>query len=105
MTIGPGMAPQASLYAPEGLRLRRARPTWSIPALDWALDPNGDGDFSDHLDIVNMSLGADYGAADDPENAVVDDARQARRAARSFAAGNAGDSPTSAARRATRSAR
>ncbi len=43
-----------------------------IPALDWALDPNGDGDFSDHLDIVNLSLGSDYGAADDPENAVVD---------------------------------
>ena len=30
-----------------------------IPALDWALDPNGDGDFSDHLDIINMSLGGD----------------------------------------------
>ncbi len=29
-----------------------------IPALDWALDPNGDGDFSDHLDIVNLSLGS-----------------------------------------------
>ena len=44
-----------------------------IPALDWALDPNGDGDFSDHLDIVNMSLGSDYGPVDDPENAVVDE--------------------------------
>ena len=43
-----------------------------LPALDWALDPNGDGDFSDHLDIVNLSLGSDYGAVDDPENAVID---------------------------------
>ena len=43
-----------------------------MPALDWALDPNGDGDFSDHLDVLNMSLGADYDAPDDPENALID---------------------------------
>lgn len=71
MKVGPGMAPQASLYA-----LKVFGCTGStdlvIPALDWALDPNGDGDFSDHLDIVNLSLGSDYGAADDPENAVID---------------------------------
>ena len=42
-----------------------------LPALDWALDPNNDGDFSDHLDIVNMSLGSDYGVVDDPENDMI----------------------------------
>jgi len=71
MKIGPGMAPEASLYA-----LKVFGCTGStdevIPALDWALDPNGDGDFSDHLDIVNLSLGSDYAPADDPENAVID---------------------------------
>ncbi|PJI86668.1 S8 family peptidase [Luteimicrobium subarcticum] len=71
MKIGPGMAPEATLYA-----LKVFGCTGStdevIPALDWSLDPNGDGDFSDHLDVVNMSLGSDYGTVDDPENAVVD---------------------------------
>ncbi len=71
MKIGPGMAPQASLY---GLRVFGCAGSTDvvISALDWALDPNGDGDFSDHLDIVNLSLGSDYGPVDDPENAVVD---------------------------------
>ena len=29
-----------------------------LPAMDFALDPNGDGNTNDHVDIVNMSLGA-----------------------------------------------
>ena len=71
MRIGPGMAPDASLYA---LRVFGCTGSTNavIPALDWALDPNGDGDFDDHLDIVNLSLGADSIPADDPENAVMD---------------------------------
>ena len=32
-----------------------------IQAMDAAVDPNGDGDTGDHVDIVNMSLGAPYG--------------------------------------------
>ncbi len=71
MDIGPGMAPRAQLY---GLKVFGCEGSTNevIPALDYALDPNGDGDFSDHLDIVNMSLGSDFGPADDPENDVVD---------------------------------
>ncbi len=70
MKVGPGMAPSATLY---GLKVFGCTgPTdVVIPALDWALDPNGDGNFSDHLDVINMSLGSDYGAVDDPENDVV----------------------------------
>ncbi len=30
-------------------------------ALESAMDPNGDGDMSDRVDVVNMSLGGDYG--------------------------------------------
>ncbi len=30
-------------------------------ALESAMDPNGDGDISDRVDVVNMSLGGDYG--------------------------------------------
>ena len=37
-------------------------------ALDWAADPNGDGDLSDRLDVVNMSLGSSYGSPDDPDS-------------------------------------
>ena len=36
-------------------------------ALDWAADPNGDGNPSDHLDIVNMSLGSNYTSPQDPD--------------------------------------
>ncbi|MFT3871199.1 MAG: S8 family serine peptidase [Nocardioides sp.] len=70
MEVGPGMAPEAELY---GLKVFGCDGTTDevIPALDWALDPNGDGNFDDHLDMINMSLGADYGNEDDPENAVV----------------------------------
>ncbi|MCW2495048.1 S8 family serine peptidase [Jatrophihabitans sp.] len=70
MKIGPGMAPEAKLYS---LRVFGCQGSTDlvIPALDAALDPNGDGDFSDHLDVVNMSLGGDYDTPDDPENAVV----------------------------------
>ncbi|MDQ2740493.1 MAG: S8 family serine peptidase [Actinomycetota bacterium] len=56
----------------EGVRLHRFD-RCRHPALDWALDPNGDGDFSDHLDVVNMSLGSNYATPDDPENDVVDE--------------------------------
>lgn len=32
-----------------------------LKAMDFALDPNGDGDFADSVDVINMSLGTDYG--------------------------------------------
>lgn len=32
-----------------------------LNGLNWALDPNGDGDTSDRVDIINMSLGANMG--------------------------------------------
>ena len=56
MKIGPGMAPGATLYA---LKVFGCAGSTDVvgEALDWAADPNGDGDLSDHLDVVNMSLG------------------------------------------------
>lgn len=71
MKIGPGMAPEAKLYALKVFGCDGSTDV-VIPALDAALDPNGDGNFSDHLDVVNMSLGSDYATPDDPENAVID---------------------------------
>jgi subtilisin family serine protease len=36
-----------------------------LKGVDYALDPNGDGDFSDAVDVMNLSLGADYGQPQD----------------------------------------
>jgi minor extracellular serine protease Vpr len=32
-----------------------------LKGMDFALDPNGDGDLSDAVDVINMSLGSSYG--------------------------------------------
>jgi subtilisin family serine protease len=70
MTVGPGTAPHALLYAVKVFGCEGST-FLTAPALDWALDPDQNGDFSDHLDVVNMSLGSDYGSPDDPENLFV----------------------------------
>ncbi|HTP11214.1 MAG TPA: S8 family serine peptidase, partial [Anaerolineae bacterium] len=64
--IGPGVAPKAQLYA---LRVFGCEGSTNLvgEAIDWAIDPNNDGDFSDHLDVVNMSLGSDYGDSYDSD--------------------------------------
>ena len=58
--IGPGVAPGAQLYA---LRVFGCGGSTDVvvPALEWATDPNGDGNFADHLNVVNMSLGSPLG--------------------------------------------
>ncbi|HUJ26544.1 MAG TPA: S8 family serine peptidase, partial [Myxococcales bacterium] len=58
--IGPGAAPQASLVALKVFG-KQGSTALDTLALEWAVDPNGDGDFSDHLDVVNLSLGSTYG--------------------------------------------
>ncbi|MBC7419993.1 MAG: S8 family serine peptidase [Bdellovibrio sp.] len=57
-----GMAPEAVLHA---IKVFGANGSTSdtvvIAALEYAADPNADGDAKDSLDIVNMSLGSGYG--------------------------------------------
>lgn len=36
-----------------------------LKAIDYILDPNGDGDLADAVDVVNMSLGSSYGQRED----------------------------------------
>lgn len=36
-----------------------------LKGMDFALDPNGDGDTSDAVDVINMSLGSNYGQIED----------------------------------------
>lgn len=92
---GRGVAPAADLYAVKvcsaiasscsGIAL--------LQGMDFALDPNGDDDISDAVDIINMSLGSDYGTAED------DDLTRAVEFASAYgvivvaAAGNGGDKP------------
>lgn len=68
-----GIAPGADLY---GVKVCSAVSTSCsgvamLQGLNWALDPNGDGDISDAVDIVNMSLGASYGQEQNPSVAAV----------------------------------
>lgn len=59
-----GVAPEADLYA---IKVFGATGSTSdsvvIAALEYAVDPNGDGDLSDRLDVLNLSLGSDFGSA------------------------------------------
>ncbi|WP_028050608.1 S8 family serine peptidase [Cellulomonas sp. URHD0024] len=70
--VGPGTAPGAGLYSLKVFGDSGGSTELVSLALDRAADPNGDGDFGDRLDIVNMSLGEDGAPADDPENLLVD---------------------------------
>ncbi|WP_204843949.1 S8 family serine peptidase [Saccharothrix algeriensis] len=89
LRVGPGTAPKALLYA---LKVFGCEGSTNVTAqaLDWSLDPDGDGDFSDHLDVVNLSLGSDYGAPDDPDSLFVRKLN-ASGVVTVFSAGNGGD--------------
>ena len=89
MRIGPGSAPQAELYA---LRVFgcQGSTTLTAQAIDWAADPNGDDDFSDHLDVINMSLGSNFGSVNDLTAQASDNAALAGVFVVA-SAGNAGD--------------
>ncbi|WP_454085520.1 S8 family serine peptidase [Georgenia sp. Marseille-Q6866] len=88
--VGPGAAPEAGIYALKVFGDYGGSTSVTINALEWAADPNGDLDFNDRLDIVNLSLGGDSAPVDDPENLFVD--RLSDLGTLSvMAAGNAGD--------------
>ncbi len=74
--IGPGAAPNVGLYALKVFGDLGGTTTLTLDALDWAADPNQDGDFEDRLDIINLSLGIDGAPADDPENLFIDELAQ-----------------------------
>ena len=59
--IGPGMAPKANLYALKVFGCAGRTDVTDL-AIEWAVDPNQDGDLSDHLDVINMSLGSSFGS-------------------------------------------
>lgn len=64
LSIGPGMAPHADIYAIKIFGCAGSTNLTDL-ALEWAVDPDGNGDFADHMDVVNLSLGSPFGAAYD----------------------------------------
>ena len=90
-----GVAPGASIYALQACS--SVSPSCAgvplIQAIDFSADPNGDGDTSDHVDIINMSLGSDYGQPfDDDLAAAVENATRIGILTVA-SAGNGGDRP------------
>ena len=87
--IGPGVAPKANLY---GLRVFGCAGSTDLTeqAIEWAMDPNNDGDFADHLDVINMSLGSNFGSEYDSSAAASNNAAQAGVIVVT-SAGNSGD--------------
>lgn len=90
-----GVAPGASLYAVgvcskvstscSGIAL--------IQGMDFAADPNGDGKYSDRVDIINMSLGSSYGQPFDDDLSTAVDNATSLGILTVASAGNSGDKP------------
>ncbi|WP_371499336.1 S8 family serine peptidase [Kitasatospora sp. NBC_00374] len=69
--VGPGAAPEAQLYAIRVFGCSGSTDQLA-QALDVAADPNGDGDLTDRLDVVNLSLGSSFGNPDDADALAAD---------------------------------
>jgi subtilisin family serine protease len=91
--IGAGVAPRALLYAYKVFSTDPYTPDPVVLAgMERAVDPNGDGDLTDHADVINLSLADDYGLATDPLS-VASDRAVSVGAIVVAAAGNAGNRP------------
>lgn len=90
-----GVAPDAKLYAIKACAVPTSRCSGIalMQSMEFAVDPDGDGDPKDRVDIINMSLGSNYGQPfDDDLSAAVD--RATRLGAFTVAsAGNGSDKP------------
>ncbi len=89
MNIGPGMAPKAKVYA---IKVFGCEGSTNVvaQAIDRAVDPNQDGNPSDHADVINLSLGSEFGSVVDGD-AVAANAAVAMGVSVVASAGNSGD--------------
>lgn len=90
-----GVAPGVDLYA---VKVCSAVSTSCsgvalIQGMEFVADPNGDGDTSDRVDIVNMSLGSPYGQSFDDDLALAVDNSTALGIMTVASAGNSADKP------------
>ncbi|HEX9614359.1 MAG TPA: S8 family serine peptidase, partial [Bacteroidota bacterium] len=70
-----GIAPKATLYVYKVLdHTGSGTESDVIAAIERAVDPDGNGDPSDRLDIVNLSLGSEGGSSTGPSSVAVDNA-------------------------------
>jgi hypothetical protein len=76
LKVVPGVAPEAQIYALKIFGCAGSS-TLLTAAIGRAIDPNGDGNSSDHLDVLVISLGTPFGGADDPDAIAVDNAVRA----------------------------
>ncbi len=86
-----GVAPDANVYSYKVCNSSGSCPTsGTIAAIDRCVDPNLDGDFSDHLDVCSMSLGGS-GNPDSP-SALASDNAMNNGVTITISAGNSGPS-------------
>lgn len=72
-----GVAPEAYIYSLKVLNQEGSGYYDDIiEAIEWSMDPNKDGDISDHLDVISLSLGGS-GDADDALSTSIDNASNA----------------------------
>ncbi|MGH8911711.1 MAG: S8 family serine peptidase, partial [Acidimicrobiia bacterium] len=64
--IAPGMAPEADLLALKVFGDTAGSTDVVSDAIEFALDPNNDMSIDDAVDVINMSLGSDFGHPADP---------------------------------------
>lgn len=63
--VGPGVAPEAGLFAYKVFgRAGSTTTSLVLRALEYCVDPNLDGGYVDHVDVVNLSLAIPFGDAD-----------------------------------------
>ncbi len=85
-----GVAPDAKLIAYKVLGATGSGSSADIiEAIERSIDPNQDDDSSDHLDVINLSLGSNGGNPDSPDSLALDEAMNAGVVA-VVAAGNSG---------------
>lgn len=90
-----GVAPGAELYAVKTCAAysTSCNGVALLLGMEYAADPNGDGDISDRVDIVNMSLGANFGQDFDNALAQAVENLSAIGVLTVASAGNGGDNP------------
>jgi subtilisin family serine protease len=89
-----GMAPGALLYAVKVCSsvTTSCSGTAILQGLDWAMDPKGDLSFDGAADVVNLSLGANYGQRENPATEAVSNVARFGIVVVA-SAGNGGDRP------------
>jgi minor extracellular serine protease Vpr len=87
-----GVAPEADLYAIKVFGSGSTSDEVVIAGLEWAVDPNQDGDLSDQLHVVNLSLGGGNGTSYELYNKAVTNLTRAGTVVVA-SAGNSSDVP------------